>query len=67
MKRSKFTEKQIAYALRQAELGTAPADVCRRLGVSEATFYVWKKKYAVPGRQPAASPAVARGREYPAQ
>lgn len=46
MKRSKFTEEQIAYALRQAEAGTAPADVCRQLGVSEATFYVWKKKYA---------------------
>jgi putative transposase len=46
MKRSKFTEERIAYALRQTETGTAPADVCRQLGVSEATFYVWKKKYA---------------------
>ena len=46
MKRSKFTEEQIAYALRQVESGTAPADVCRQLGVSEATFYIWKKKYA---------------------
>ena len=46
MKRSKFSEEQIAYALRRAEAGTAPADVCRQLGVSEATFYVWKKKYA---------------------
>jgi putative transposase len=42
MKRSKFTEERIAYALRQTETGTAPADVCRQLGVSEATFYVWK-------------------------
>ena len=46
MKTSKFTEEQIAYALRQVEAGTPPADVCRQLGVSEATFYIWKKKYA---------------------
>ena len=46
MKKSKFTEEQIAYALRQVESGTSPADVCRQLGVSEATFYTWKKKYA---------------------
>ena len=46
MKRSKFTEEQISYALRQVESGTPPADVCRQLGVSEATFYIWKKKYA---------------------
>ena len=46
MKKSKFTEEQIAYALRQVESGTPPADVCRQLGVSEATFSIWKKKYA---------------------
>jgi putative transposase len=46
MKRSKFSEEQIAYALRQAESGTPVADVCRQLGVSEATYYLWKKKYA---------------------
>ena len=46
MKRSKFSEEQVAYALRQADTGTAVGDVCRQLGVSEATFYVWKKKYA---------------------
>ena len=46
MKRSKFTEAQITYALRQADGGTPVPDVCRQLGVSEATFYVWKKKYA---------------------
>ena len=46
MKGSKFSEEQVAYALRQAESGTPVGDVCRQLGVSEATFYTWKKKYA---------------------
>jgi putative transposase len=46
MKRSKFSEEQIAYVLRQVEAGSAVTDVCRQIGVSEATFYVWKKRYA---------------------
>ena len=46
MRKSKFTEEQITYAPRQVENWTPPADVCRQLGVSEATFYIWKKKYA---------------------
>lgn len=46
MKRSKFSEEQVAYALRQVEAGTPVSDICRQLGVSEATFYAWKKKYA---------------------
>ena len=45
MKGKRFTEEQITYALRQAEGGTPVADVCRQLGVSEATFYVWKKRF----------------------
>ncbi len=45
MKKSKFTEEQIAFALRQAESGTVVGEVCRKMGVSEATFYNWKKKY----------------------
>ena len=45
MKRSRYSDKQIAYALKQAEGGTAVPDVCLQLGISEATFYVWKKKY----------------------
>jgi putative transposase len=45
MKKSKFTEEQIAYALRQAETGTKVSEVCRKMGVAEATFYNWKKKY----------------------
>ncbi len=46
MKRSKFTEDQIAFALKQNELGTSVDEVCRKMGISEATFYVWKKKYS---------------------
>ena len=46
MKRSKFSEKQIVYAIRQAESGTPVDDLCRQLGVSDATFYAWKKQYA---------------------
>ena len=45
MKKSRFTEEQILYALRQVESGTPPADVCRQLGCSEAAFYIWKKRY----------------------
>ena len=45
MKRSRYSDEQIAHALRQAESGTAVADVCRQLGISEATFYVWKKRF----------------------
>lgn len=46
MKRSKFSEEQIAYALRQVESGTPAGDVARQVGVSEATIYLWKKKFA---------------------
>lgn len=45
MKKSKFTEEQIAFALKQAEHGTSVAEVTRKMGVSEQTFYRWKKKY----------------------
>jgi putative transposase len=45
MKKSKFTEAQIAFALRQAEQGTRVAEICRKMGISEATFYNWRKKY----------------------
>lgn len=46
MRRARFTEAQIAFALRQVEEGTTIAEVCRRLGVSEPTFYRWRSKYA---------------------
>lgn len=46
MKRSKFSEEQIVYAIRQADAGTPVGDLCLQLGVSDATFYAWKKRYA---------------------
>jgi putative transposase len=45
MKKTKFTEAQIVFALRQAENGVKVEEVCRKLGISDATFYNWKKKY----------------------
>ncbi|WP_153634953.1 IS3 family transposase [Marinobacter salsuginis] len=45
MKRSRYTEEQIAFALKQAELGTPVPEVCRKMGISDATFYTWRKKY----------------------
>ncbi|WP_423825998.1 IS3 family transposase [Serratia liquefaciens] len=45
MKKSRFTEEQIVFALKQAELGTSVPEVCRKLGISDATFYTWRKKY----------------------
>lgn len=45
MKKKRYTEEQIAYALKQAELGTPVADIIRKLGITEQTFYRWKKKY----------------------
>ena len=45
VKKSRYTEEQIAYALRQAETGTPVAEVIRRMGVSEQTFRRWKKVY----------------------
>ena len=45
MKKSRFTNEQIAFALKQAESGTPVEVVCRKLGVSQPTFYRWKKKF----------------------
>ncbi len=46
MTRKTFSEEQIVYALRQAEAGTPVVEVCRKLGVTEQTFYRWKRKFA---------------------
>jgi putative transposase len=51
MKKSHFTEEQIAYALRQAETGTAVTEVCGAMGVTEQTYYRWKKQYSGLGVQ----------------
>lgn len=45
MRKSHFTEEQIAFALKQAETGTPVLEVCRKLGVSEQTCYRWKQQY----------------------
>jgi putative transposase len=45
MKKSRFSDEQIAHALRQAEGGTPVAEITRKLGISEATFYAWRKKF----------------------
>jgi putative transposase len=45
MKTSRFSEQLIAFVLRQAEEGTAVTKVCRKTGIREATYYVWRKKF----------------------
>lgn len=45
MKRNWYTEPRIVFALQQAESGTVVGDVCRKMGIAEATFYRWKKRY----------------------
>lgn len=46
MKKSRFTEEQIAFALKQQELGSAVDEICRKMGIAQATFFSWKKKYS---------------------
>ncbi len=45
MKKSRYTDEQIAFALRQAETGTPVKEVLRKMGISEQTFYRWKRLY----------------------
>lgn len=45
MKTTKYTEEQITFVLKQVELGALVLDVCRKMGITEQTFYRWKKKY----------------------
>ena len=50
MKRSRFTDRQIAFALPQAEAGTRVVEVCRKMGITEQTFYRWKKEGSEAGQ-----------------
>ena len=45
MKRKRYTEPQIVFTLQRAEAGTVVGEICRKIGVAEATFYRWKKRY----------------------
>ncbi len=45
MKKSRFTDEQIAFALKQAETGTRIDEICRKMGISDATLYKWRQKY----------------------
>jgi putative transposase len=46
MKRKRYTDEQISFALRQVEAGTSVGEICRRMGITEPTLYRWKKKFA---------------------
>ncbi len=46
MKVSRFTEEQIAFAIKQSELGTKVDEICRKMDISDATFHKWRQKYA---------------------
>ena len=46
MKKSRFTEEQITFALKQQELGTPVEEICRKLGIAQATFFNWKKRFS---------------------
>ncbi len=48
MKKSKFTEAQIVFALKQSDTGIRVDEICPKMGISEAKFYAWKKKFGVP-------------------
>ena len=46
MKTSRFTEEQMAFAIKQHELGARVEEICRKMGISDPTFYKWRQKYA---------------------
>ena len=56
MKRKRYSDEQIAFALRQAEGGTTVEEISRKLGVSEPTFYRWKQQFA--GKRPVSAVCV---------
>lgn len=60
MGKSNFTVEQIAFALKQSELGISVEEVCRKMGIGEATFFVWRKTYGGVGPPVTMSELVAR-------
>ena len=69
MKTSKFTDEQIALALRHAEASTPVGEICRKLGVSEQSFYRWKKRFGVcpaPGLRAVDATSLPQPRAQPA-
>ena len=46
VKKSKFSDEQIAFAIKQVDNGTSVAEVCRKFGICEATFYLWKRTFS---------------------
>jgi putative transposase len=46
VKKSRFAEEQIAFALKQQELGTPVEEICRKMGIAQATFFNWKKRFS---------------------
>ncbi len=67
MKKGRFTDEQITFALGQAETGTPVADVCRQMGCSEASFYLWKKRFGHRGATELRELRLAAEREQPAE
>ena len=61
MKKSKFTEEQVVYALKQAEAGVPIKELCRKYGVSDATFYAWAQEVRRARRRGDAPTEAARG------
>ena len=66
MKKSRFTEQQIAFVLQQAEAGTSVDEVCRKMGICQATFFRWKKVYGGLMPSEVTQAEATRGGERPA-
>ena|SRR5690606_7006389 len=67
MKKSKFTEAQIVFAIKQSETGTRLEEICRQLGIFQAIFFNWKKKIRRHGSYRVTESARVGGRERPAK